>query len=580
MSKMKIFALLLTICLTVSVLASCNGDSDITTGDGTTDQVETSDTETTESNTETTESNTESTESATETTESDTETTESDTETTENDTETTESDTETTESNTETTESNTETTESNTETTENDTEESTEPPHTHDFGEWNVTQAPTCTEKGQQERSCSCGEKETEKIDALGHDEENHDAKAPTCTAIGWDAYVTCSRCNYTTYAEKAALGHKPGADATCTEPQNCSVCGEKLTSENGHVPGKAATCSDPQTCMVCGETLKAALGHDKVNHDAKAPTCTDTGWDAYETCSRCNYTTYAEKAALGHDKVNHDAKAPTCTDIGWDAYETCSRCNYTTYAEKTALGHDKVNHDAKAPTCTDTGWDAYETCSRCNYTTYEEKAALGHDKVSHDAKAPTCTDIGWDAYETCSRCNYSTQVQLPTTGHIYNSENTCTTCKDYKDKGVVFTLSGNKYVVTDYTGNATELIIPSTYKGLHVTGIGDYAFENCTTLTSVKLSDGITSIGEGAFLACRNLESIDIPDSVTMIEDYAFLDCYELSSVSYEGNKADWEKIVIGSDNSYLTNATFTYGREDDEDADDDSWNAGFLPV
>ena len=68
------------------------------------------------------------------------------------------------------------------------------------------------------------------------------------------------------------------------------------------------------------------------MKHDAKAPTCTEIGWEEYDTCQRegCTYTTKVELPALNHDLVCHDAKAPTCTDIGWNAYETCQRdgCN------------------------------------------------------------------------------------------------------------------------------------------------------------------------------------------------------------------------------------------------------------
>ena len=139
-------------------------------------------------------------------------------------------------------------------------------------------------------------------------------------------------------------------------------------------------------------------------------------------TCSRCDYTTYVEKEALGHAEVSHEAKAPTCTEIGWDAYVTCSRCDYSTYVEKEALGHDEVTHEAQAPTCTEIGWDAYVTCSRCDYTTYVEKNALGHDEVSHEAKAPTCTEIGWDAYVTCSRCDHTTYVEKAAIGHDWST--------------------------------------------------------------------------------------------------------------------------------------------------------------
>ena len=240
----------------------------------------------------------------------------------------------------------------------------------HKWDEGVVKTEPTCAQSGERLFTCElCQKTKTEAIEpSAEHNLKHHNAQAPTCTEIGWDAYVTCSRCDYSTYAEKPALNH------------------------------------------------------DVQSHAAKAPTCTEVGWDAYETCKRanCGYTTYSEKAALDHDIQSHDAKAPTCTEIGWDAYETCSRagCTYSTYVEKSALDHDLEHHNAQAPTCTEIGWDAYDTCKRanCGYTTYAEKPALNHDIQSHNAQAPTCTEIGWDAYDTCKRtdCTYSTYVEIP----------------------------------------------------------------------------------------------------------------------------------------------------------------------
>ena len=139
--------------------------------------------------------------------------------------------------------------------------------------------------------------------------------------------------------------------------------------------------------------------------YKAKDPTCTEPGCDAYETCSRCDYTTYVERPALKHDLRQRVIKAPTCTQMGW-AYETCSRCDYTTYAEQPALNHDLVNHDAKAPTCTEIGWDAYKTCSRCDHTTYAELPALNHDYQAVTVE-PTCETDGYTVF-TCSRCKDS----------------------------------------------------------------------------------------------------------------------------------------------------------------------------
>ena len=151
---------------------------------------------------------------------------------------------------------------------------------------------------------------------------------------------------------------------------------------------------------------------HDLVHHEAKAPTCTEIGWDAYDTCSRCDYSTYVELAIDpdNHDLVHHDAKAPTCTEIGWDEYDTCSRCDYTTKVELPALKHNLVHHDAKAPTCTEIGWEEYDTCSRCDYTTKVESPALEHDYTEKVVK-PTCEKVGYTLH-TCKKCQDSYKDQ------------------------------------------------------------------------------------------------------------------------------------------------------------------------
>ena len=119
---------------------------------------------------------------------------------------------------------------------------------------------------------------------------------------------------------------------------------------------------------------------------------------------------------------MKHDAQKATCTEIGWKAYVTCTRCDYTTYEESDALGHDRIPHSAKAATCTDKGWNDYVTCSRCDYTTYEEIAALGHVEVVDPAKEPTCTEKGLTEGKHCSRCNtvLVAQNEVSAKGHVY----------------------------------------------------------------------------------------------------------------------------------------------------------------
>ena len=299
------------------------------------------------------------------------------------------------------------------------------------------TETPTCT-TGKICRLC------WSEYGILGHD---------------WDAWRpnddgthtrSCKRSNCNEAETKSCTG----GTATCSTKAVCEACGGEYGEKdpNNHDleqhAAKAPTCTEIgwnayEACKNCNYTTRKelpALKHDLEQHAAKAPTCTEIGWNAYETCSRCDYTTRKELPALNHALEQHEAQAPTCTEIGWDAYETCSRCDYTTYAELPALNHALEQHAAKAPTCTEPGWDAYETCSRCDYTTRKELPALNHDLVQHAAKAPTCTEIGWDAYETCSRCDYTTYAELPALNHDYQAVTVEPTCE--ADGYTVFTCS------------------------------------------------------------------------------------------------------------------------------------------
>ena len=301
------------------------------------------------------------------------------------------------------------------------------------------TETPTCTTGKTCEK---CGAE----YGILGHK-----WKTPANASLGNGTHrIICLRCGLNGTASCT------GGTATCTTKAVCEACGGKYGKRNlnnhalVHYDAQAPTCTKPgwdafDTCPRCYyTTFRAipALKHDLEHHEAKAPTCTEKGWDAYDTCSRCDYTTRKEIPALNHDFVHHDAQAPTCTEKGWNAYETCSRCDYTTYAELPAQ-HDLRQHAAKAPTCTGIGWDAYETCSRCDYTTtYVELPALKHTLEQHEAQAPTCTEIGWNAYEACSRfgCNYTTCKELPALNHDYQAVTVAPTCET--DGYTVFTCS------------------------------------------------------------------------------------------------------------------------------------------
>ena len=253
-------------------------------------------------------------------------------------------------------------------------------------------------------------------------------------------------------------------SSATCITLGTCSTCGGQYYSAHAFPAGQNWHSDDKNhwlSCTVCHEAKTKMGAHWFVQGAVSvclksAATCVAPAV-YYTNCDYCYHKgtdTYVDPYngpdPNNHDLVHHDAKAPTCTEIGWNEYDACQRegCTYTTKVEIPALKHKLVHHDAKAPTCTENGWEEYDTCSRCDYTTKVELLALKHDLVHHDAKAPTCTETGWEEYDTCSRCDYTTKVEIPAPGHDYTEKvvkptcgkggytlHTCKKCHDsYKD--------------------------------------------------------------------------------------------------------------------------------------------------
>lgn len=274
----------------------------------------------------------------------------------------------------------------------------------HDWGEW------TPNDDGTHTRRCK-----RSNCDAVENESCSGGTGTFTCTKG-----KTCEKCG----AEYGILGHDWGAwmsdgDGTHgTHTRRCTRCDKEETESCSG----GATCTSPGVCATCGGSYYG--GHDwgewssagngthirNCKNCYKVDTASCTGGTATCTakavCEACGGE-YGEKDLNNHALVHPHAKAPTCTEIGWDAYDLCVRCGYTTRKELPALNHDLVRHVAQAPTCTEKGW-AYDTCSRsgCNYTTRKELPALNHDYQAVTVE-PTCETDGYTIF-TCSRCKDS----------------------------------------------------------------------------------------------------------------------------------------------------------------------------
>ena len=296
--------------------------------------------------------------------------------------------------------------------------------HTHSYTEKDAAEeylakAATCTEKAKYYYSCTCGEKDTtrtfESGMALGH---NWGAwavsKAASCTEKGEEARP-CQRdgCTAKETRDVKALGHDYAAGFTVDTPATCTAEGSK---------SKHCSRCDAKT----GETVVPALGHDLIRHEAKAATCTEAGWKAHETCSRCDYTTKVEIDKLGHNWGAWTVtKAASCTKKGEEA-RTCQRdgCAGKETRAIEALGHTEVIDAAVAATCTEKGLTAGKHCAVCSEVLVRQTKtpALHHDWSHWNVTTPATAETEGEEIRTCRRdASHTESRAVPKLGHIHD---------------------------------------------------------------------------------------------------------------------------------------------------------------
>ena len=372
----------------------------------------------------------------------------------------------------------------------------------------------------------------------LGHDEVHHNGKAATCTEAGYEAYVTCKRCDYTTYKDISAHGHEWDGGKVTT-PATCTTDGvktytckhdeshtktETIKSEGhkyAHVV-TAPTCEadgyTTHTCSVCGDTYTSdkvsATGHTEEVVSGKAPTCTETGLTEGKKCSVCDKVLVAQEtiSAKGHTDGSWTVdKEATCTENG-SKHQVCSVCGVTIKTETiSSKGHTDEVVPGKAATCTETGLTDGKKCSVCGETTLAQEVipAKGHTEEAIPGKAATCTEDGLTEGKKCSVCGVTTLAQdvIPAKGHTANENNRCTVC------GI--NLCGeNHTVVTDNAVAATCTTAGKT-EGSHCSKCGEvlvaqdvvpamgHRIENVPKINPTCTEEGHTAYQECVRVGC-----------------------------------------------------------------------------
>ena len=165
------------------------------------------------------------------------------------------------------------------------------------------------------------------------------------------------------------------------------------------------------------------------VQIEGKEATCTESGYNTYEYCTACSYTTYKAIPATNHKNplVQAEGKAATCTEAGFEPYEYCTACDYTTYKVIPANDHaplEAVIENNVEPKCETAGsYDLVVYCGECDTELDRETVsvdALNHKNtlVQAEGKAATCTETGYKAYEYCTACDYTTYEEIGTVEH------------------------------------------------------------------------------------------------------------------------------------------------------------------
>ena len=263
------------------------------------------------------------------------------------------------------------------------------------------TVEPTCQMVGYTEHKCEiCGDTYITDIQPIVSHSFESVTKEPTCTEMGYTTF-TCTMCGMTNVSDYTEpLGHDYDEGHTVTNSTcegegvteyHCNRCGEKMikaTSAKGHKPGAEATCTEPQVCEDCGTILELPKGHTYESR-VVAPTCTEMGYTEYK-CKDCGDTyigDYTEKTPHNYIVTTIE---PTCTAHGYSTYK-CDDCGYEYISDyKEQLGHTPSEWIIDSPATIENSGAKHIECTVCGekFQSVDIPKLAEIDRTDEDGKA------------------------------------------------------------------------------------------------------------------------------------------------------------------------------------------------